>query len=161
MPASRAPLTALHGLERLLYRACDCACDARQLSQSVGPGPAGPVSVSADEVARRLEPLLERGLMVKDRTRYLALAIPLGRHSPSPGAVERFYDLARSLGRRVPAGWIVSPSASLRAGSGSEGALGTRSRRRRRLPAGEAVRLRASQFSVGARGEVLIRGIPR
>ena len=154
---SRAPLTALRGTDRLLYLACDAACDARRLAESVASSGGGPIL--PEEVARRLEPLLERGLMVKDGSRYLALAVPLAEYSPPAAAVERFYDLATALGRRVPGGWVVSPDAARGAALRKTGAPRARSRRGGRLRGRRALRLTASQFSVGARGEVRIRRV--
>ncbi len=154
-PVSRAPLTVLHGADRVLYQACDTACDARRLAEAVASSPGGPIS--PEEVARRLEPLLERGLMVRDGSRYLALAIPLAEYSPPALAVERFYDLARALGRRIPGGWVVSPDAAHTAATRRRGAPRATSRRRGRLRGRRGGRLTASQFSVDARGEVLIR----
>ena len=158
-PMSRAPLTALRGADRALYRACDSARGAGQLAESVASGDGGPIST--DDVARRLEPLLERGLMVKDGSRYLALAIPLGEYSPPAPAVVRFYDLARALGRRVPGGWVVSPDAAPGDTIRKTRAWRARSRRRGRPRGRRACRLTASQFSVDARGEVLIRRVAR
>ena len=158
-PASRAPLTALHGVDRVLYEACDSACDARRLAESVASSPGGPIS--PEEVARRLEPLLGRGLMVRDGSRYLALAIPLGQYSPPDPAVERFYDLARALGKRVPGGWVVSPDTAGVAATRKVRAARSRSRHRGPSRRGRSLRLAASQFSVDARGEVHIRRVTR
>jgi ribosomal peptide maturation radical SAM protein 1 len=158
-PASRALLTALHGVDRLLYVACDSACDARRLAESVATTPGGPVS--PEEVARRLEPLLQRGLMVRDGSRYLALAIPLGTYSPSARAVERFYDLARTVGRRVPGGWVVSPGAAGAAATRDIRATRSRPRHRGRSRRKRVLRLTPSQFSVDARGDVCIRRASR
>jgi ribosomal peptide maturation radical SAM protein 1 len=154
-PARRAPLTALRGVDRLLYKACDSACGARGLAESVASDGGGPIS--PEEVARRLEPLLERGLMVRDASRYLALAVPLGRYSPPAPAVARFYDLAGALGRRVRAGWVIPLDSAGRHAPRRARAPGRGSPRRGRAPARRPLRLTASQFSVGARGEVRIR----
>jgi ribosomal peptide maturation radical SAM protein 1 len=157
-PVSRAPLTALHGADRVLYQTCDSACDARQLVRSAASSAGGPIS--PEEIARRLEPLLERGLMVRDGSRYLALAIPLADYSPPAPAVERFYALVRALGRRVPGGWVVSPDAAHAAATRSIRAGRARSRGRGRLRGRRAIRLTARHFSVNARGEVRIRRVP-
>jgi len=155
-PASRAPLTTLRGVDRLLYQACDAAGDARRLAESVASAGGGPIS--ADEVASRLEPLLERGLVVKDGSRYLALAIPLAEYSPPRRAVERFYGVVRAMGRRIPGGWVVSPDGARR-GTLQEARALARPRRRGRRRGHRDVRLAPSQFSVGARGEVRIRRV--
>jgi ribosomal peptide maturation radical SAM protein 1 len=156
-PVSRAPLTELRGVDRLLYLACDAASDARRLAESVESSGGG--AISPEDVARRLEPFLERGLMVKDGSRYLALAVPLAEYSPPAAAVERFYDLARTLGRRVRGGWAVSPDAA--AGGTPRKARAPRARTGRRgRPRGRRTPgLSASQFSVGARGDVRIRRV--
>jgi ribosomal peptide maturation radical SAM protein 1 len=156
-PASRAPLTALRGVDRVLYSACDSACDARRLAGAVATGPGGPIS--PDDVERRLEPLLQRGLMVSDGSRYLALAIPLGQYSPPPRAVERFYDLARALGSRVPGGWVVSVDGAHSAATRKHRTSNARRRRLGGVGGRRALRLTASQFSVDARGDVWIRRV--
>jgi ribosomal peptide maturation radical SAM protein 1 len=157
-PVSRALLTALHGIDRVLYRACDTACDPRQLAESAALHLKAPVS--PEEVTRRLEPLVERGLMVRDASRYLALAIPLGEYSPPARAVERFCALVRALGRRVPGGVVVSPDAAQGPAVLRSRAFEACPRRRGRLCGRRAGRLTASQFSVNARGDVRIRRIP-
>lgn len=157
-PVSRALLTALHGIDRVLYRACDVACDPRQLAESAALHLQAPIS--PEEVTRRLEPLVERGLMVRDASRYLALAIPLAEYSPPAGAVERFWALVRALGRRVPGGVVVSPDAAQSAAVRRNRPFKACPRRRGRLRGRRAGRLTASQFSVDARGEVRIRRIP-
>ena len=154
-PARRAPLTALRGIDRLLYEACDSAQGAGRLAECVASNGGGPVS--PEEVERRLEPLLERGLMVRDGSRYLALAVPLGRYSPPAPAVERFFDLLRALGKRVRGGWVVSLDAARLTTSKRTVACRKGLPRRGRSQARPALRLTASQFSVGARGEVRIR----
>ena len=158
-PAGLVPLTALHGADRVLYQACDSACDARRLAEAVASSPGGPIS--PEEIGRRLEPLLERGLMVKDGSRYLALAIPLAEYSPPAPAVERFYDLARTLGRRVRGGWVVSLDAVQVAAIPRSRASRARPRRRGPPRRRRFGRLTASQFSIGARGEVRIRRATR
>lgn len=154
-PASRGTLTTLRGVDRVLYKACDSTCDRRRLAQSVASEPGGPIS--PEEVTRRLEPLLERGLMVRDGSRYLALAIPLATYSPSPAAVRRFFELARTIGRRIPGGWVVSadPARAERTLRVRPRRSPSRERRRSRIRPGH--RLTASQFSVDARGNVRIR----
>jgi ribosomal peptide maturation radical SAM protein 1 len=148
-PGRRAPLTALRGVDRLLYQACDSARTARGLAESLAAAPGGPLT--AEEAARRLESLVERGLMVRDASRYLALAIPLGRYSPPPRAVARFRDLARALGRKRPGGWVVPLDTRGRPPGRARQPL------RSRTPPPPGLRLAASQFSVSARGEVRVR----
>jgi ribosomal peptide maturation radical SAM protein 1 len=153
-PASGAPLTLLRGVDRILYLACDSACDLRQLTERLDRD--SPGALPPDTIARRLSPLLDRGLLVTDGSRYLSLAIPLGEYSPSETVVTRFYELARTLGRRVPGGWLVSSEAR-HAARRNRTVPSLRSRRRRSIRARTWGRLRAHQFSVDDRGDVLIR----
>jgi ribosomal peptide maturation radical SAM protein 1 len=152
-PVSHEGVTVLRGIDRILYKACDCASDLGSLGQCLAKSPEGPLG--AEAIEQRLAPLVEKGLLVRDGSRYLALAIPLGEYSPAGPARERFYALARRLGKKVPEGWIVSPSMTVDALD-----RGLRSRRRgRRLSPrpSHRRRLTPSDFSVNERGEVLIR----
>lgn len=89
-PAAAGPLTILRGADRALYRGCDAATTARQLATT---------TMSEAEVDDRLALLVDRGLMIRDGSRYLSLSIPLGDYSPSPEITERFYGLAAYLAR--------------------------------------------------------------
>ncbi|HEY3569904.1 MAG TPA: RiPP maturation radical SAM C-methyltransferase [Thermoanaerobaculia bacterium] len=66
-PAAAETLTVLTGLERDLYLACDGVRGLRRLSEETG--------VAKEEIERRLAPLLERGLMVRQGDLLLSLAI--------------------------------------------------------------------------------------
>ena len=78
-------LTALTGLQRALYLACD---GARSLSalQTV----AHQSSSATTDVDSLLQPLLADGLMVREGHSYLSLAVPVGEYSPSDTARHRF-----------------------------------------------------------------------
>jgi len=151
-PVSREPLTLLSGLDRILYQACDAASDLRQLAQAVERDTGQPIP--PDEVARRLEPLSARGLLLKDGVRYLALAVPLGEYAPPPSATERFQEVAGELGRRVPGGVVVPLNGEGRPQPRrSRRAAKTRTARPRR---GRPL-LSPSRFSFQETGELLIR----
>jgi ribosomal peptide maturation radical SAM protein 1 len=153
-PMSHAPLTVLAGADRILYQACDSARDLGQLAECLARA-AEPLAGEAIE--RRLAPLLDRGLLVTDGARYLALAIPLGEYSPSASVVARLHELATTLGRRVPGGWVVSHGTAVtEAGKRGRGERAP-SRMRRAAVARRLARLSASQFSVDEQGDVLIR----
>jgi ribosomal peptide maturation radical SAM protein 1 len=110
-PAGQKPLTLLRGLDRILYQACDAACDLRQLAGTAAR--AGFSSLADDEIEARLEPLVEGGLLIREGARHLALAVPLGDYAPRAAAVERFRDTVERLGTRTPAGWVVPLDGSM------------------------------------------------
>jgi len=154
-PARSSLLTVLRGADRDLYKACDCVSGLRQLSECLKNGREGLPPV--DTVERRLAPLVASGLVVRDGSRYLALAVPLGEYTPPPPAIERFYRLVKASGRRGEEGWVMPADAA--------------GRRRRRVggdsnaASGDAAttgpipeRLNACQFSfINGGKDVLIR----
>jgi ribosomal peptide maturation radical SAM protein 1 len=150
-PRAAALLTVLRGADRLLYQACDATCDLRRLGEAVRR--AGQ-ALAEPEVERRLDAIVAAGLAVRQGSRFLALAIPVGEYSPPPAAVDRLYELVRARGTRVAEGWRLSAEAGRRPVPGR-----SRSRRPR---AGAAAarrrrRLTAREFAVDDNGDVLIR----
>jgi ribosomal peptide maturation radical SAM protein 1 len=95
-PGAERFLTALSGLDRVIYLAADAITDARTLSDSY--------SESQDDMIGRMAPMVDRGLMLRDGQRYLALAIPVGSYQPGPRARARFRTAIRKVGKRVPGG---------------------------------------------------------
>ena len=153
----RIPVTVLDGADRVLYQRCDAACDVRRLEETLARSPWGRLPAGA--ITERLAPLLDRGLLITDGLRYLALAIPLGEYSPPAPAVERFYQLVRAVGARAPAGWVV------RAGSDSPmtrripRVARARARARRMKSGRYEGQLRVDQFAINDQGDVLIEGL--
>jgi ribosomal peptide maturation radical SAM protein 1 len=93
-------LVTLSGLQRLLYELCDTACPLATLRQKAGE--AASTVVSATELDALLDPLLERGLMVREGTSYLSLAIPVGEYSPGVATRQKLQHLlAASAGSRA------------------------------------------------------------
>jgi ribosomal peptide maturation radical SAM protein 1 len=124
-PAAREPLTVLRGLDRLLYLACDAASDLRSLVEAVGARGLGGATV--EEVEDHLGRLAESGLVIREGTRFLALAVPLGEYAPSRPVVERFHAVVRALGRPLarghrrpsalaPSHFVISGEGELRIG---------------------------------------------
>lgn len=66
-PDAAEALTVLAGLDRDLYLACDSVRGLRRLAEET--------AAPAAEIEERLEPLLERGLMVRQGDRVLSLAV--------------------------------------------------------------------------------------
>jgi len=54
-----------------------------------------------------LQPLVDRDLLVRDGSYYLALAIPLGEYSPSPKVLERFQEVAKNLGTKAGSSVVI------------------------------------------------------
>jgi ribosomal peptide maturation radical SAM protein 1 len=84
-------LVTLSGLQRLLYELCDTACPLATLQQKTGE--ATSTAVSATELDALLEPLLDRGLMVREGMSYLSLAISVGEYSPGAAARRKLQHL--------------------------------------------------------------------
>jgi hypothetical protein len=86
-------------------------------------------------------------LMVRDRSLFLSLAVPLGTYAPESRVVERFYDLASRLGRRSRRGLVV-PLAPRSAAPGPRIAS----------PAvrGRTRSLSSQQFSINGDGDLVI-----
>lgn len=156
-PVARRPLTVLAGVERALYRACDAATELRALvdvARREG-GPDGPL-VTERDVEGLLAPLVEAGLVLRDGSRYLSLAVRLGDYSPVGRALERFWRTARRLGRGS-GGRLVIPLGGSRAPARPRGRRGAAGRpapapsSRRASP-----RLTVSRFSLNSRGELVI-----
>jgi hypothetical protein len=151
-PSSTTPLTVLVGIDRILYQACDAASDLRQLSLRLQ---AVDNALPTDGIAARLAPLVERGLLATDSTRYLALTIPVDTYSPPSEAISAFRHLVRSIGRRVAEGWAVSLEGWTYSG-GAATQPRRRSWRRPRGPSGPTGRLTRTHFSMTGAGELLV-----
>jgi ribosomal peptide maturation radical SAM protein 1 len=95
-PMTGDRLTALTGLQRALYLACD---GARSLSALQAVAHESTASNATTDVDALLQPLLADGLMVREGHSYLSLAVPVGEYSPSDAARQRFRAL---LDRRAP-----------------------------------------------------------
>jgi hypothetical protein len=95
-PGAATPLTVVDGLLRKIYQACDAICSAGKLKELVAQD-AGR-AIGDDELASLIAPLLERRLMLEERSSYLALAIQLGEYSPSPKVLARFEEVVKGLG---------------------------------------------------------------
>jgi hypothetical protein len=145
----------LRGLDRAVYESCDAVSTPAGLAGSLERLGFGRVPEEA--IGERLEPLVARGLAVRQGARYLALAVPLGEYTPSPAAAERLYEIAKAMGRRnagelivpldPPRSVTLNPARRTRFSGNTAGARG-----RRRAP-----RLSPARFSMNARGELVIR----
>jgi len=88
--AARQFLTVLSALGRRLYLACDAIAYVSQLAVAL--------RCSESDVDETAAMLVERGLMLRDGERLLALAIPMGEYAPGPLVVDRFHRTARAVG---------------------------------------------------------------
>lgn len=91
-PGARARLTALTGLQRSLYLACDSAQTVAQLQRTATMRMGR--EVSAAEIEESLRPLTERGLMIREESACLSLAILMGEYRPADWALDEFRRLA-------------------------------------------------------------------
>jgi ribosomal peptide maturation radical SAM protein 1 len=124
-PAAREPLTVLRGLDRLLYLVCDAATDLRNLGEPIGARGMGAATV--EEVEDHLGRLVDAGLVIREGTRFLALAVPLGEYAPARPVVDRFHAVVRAMGRPLargrrrpsalaPSHFVISGEGELRIG---------------------------------------------
>ena len=115
-PVAQQFLSVLSGRERRLYLACDAISYPRQLAAAL--------SCREEDVLEWVEPLVERGLMLRDGERLLALAIPVGQYAPDAAIVERFYAVAQAVGHAssgrilIPWNSRIAPPAELRRRTG-------------------------------------------
>ena len=151
-----SPGALIREADRALYRACDAGSDAAQLGELARS--AGDAALPPEQIDARLQPLVDRGLLVKEGSRYLALAIPLGDYRPPDAVMRRFYQLARRLGRSR-AGSIVVP-LDLPVSRRPTAASRRRPRVRARASARGARRvrpLRVPRFTLNQQGELVVR----
>lgn len=148
-PRSRAPLTVLDGVDRILYEACDQISDVDRLAAMLRDRGHG---LTADEIAGRLAPLIHRGLMLKDGGRHLALAIPIGEYVPADDVLRRFDAVVGDLGRRTPSGIAIDPAVvRVRRGGSRRTVTLRRSFRPRAMP----------QVAIDDRGQLLVTPVSR
>jgi hypothetical protein len=84
--AAAGSLSVLSGVERGLYLSAD-RIRTRDALQKIIDKNAGPRAIDVDVV---LQPLVDRGLMIHEEGRYLALAIPVGEFQPKEEMMRRF-----------------------------------------------------------------------
>jgi ribosomal peptide maturation radical SAM protein 1 len=143
-PGRREPFTALTGLARILYTQCE---SVRELSQLTGTAAASDDSVAALDVIRHaLSLVIERGLLLQDGSRYLALAIPLGEYVMPAASNRRFSTVVKEFG--IPDGdrWMVRLADREH----------TEGRRRSRTHGAKVPNLAACRLSVDTQGRLVI-----
>jgi ribosomal peptide maturation radical SAM protein 1 len=87
-PVAAEPLIVLEALERRLYLACDAVTHVRALATAL--------DAAIDDVEAIVRMLLDRGLILRERDRVLALAIPGGDYTPPSHVLRRFRRLIRN-----------------------------------------------------------------
>jgi hypothetical protein len=130
--------------------------------------------MSPEALEQRLAPLVERRLLLREGSRYLALAIPLREHTLRPAAVRQFSRIVKKFCAATATGWIVGltdlamgttvPSGNGRSTEDSDTRRRTVRRRVARERVGHRPRIRrlvASQFSVDGRGRLVIKASAR
>lgn len=147
---ARRPLTVLRGLPRLLHDACDAATSVRALGEAVR----SECGLAREAVDAALAALVRDRLVLADGERRLALAVPLGRFSPSGRAHARFLRLARAIGRRTRDGIafpVHNASVTFRTRPEDDGPLAPPRRRTTTSPD----TIPFDRFSVNRRGELV------
>jgi ribosomal peptide maturation radical SAM protein 1 len=81
----KTELTTLFGLEKSLYEFCDSVrtlTELRKQCEELG------WALTENEVIEKLQPLIERGLMIRDEDSYLSLALSVEDYLPRPRSME-------------------------------------------------------------------------
>jgi hypothetical protein len=143
-PVSRAPFTLLTGLARRLYCACDAVKDLGQLVREEGARAYEPAD--PETIERTLAPLLDRGLLVREGSRYLALAIPLGEYRLPTTIVRQFSMLIRRVGVSDGNRWIVPMTGT-----------DTGKRNRRSTRGAKVPNVTTAHFSIDLHGQLVIQ----
>jgi len=89
----------------MLYKACDEAKGLPSLARILNRSRKRRLDLS--QLQDRFGPLVDRGLVVTEGDRFLALAVPLGEYVPREAVGRRFYETARGMGRRLRGGIAV------------------------------------------------------
>ena len=107
-PSAREPFVVLTGATAALYRECEAVSDlwqlAKRLSEIEGR------HVSSERIEEELSPLVRRGLVLRDGSRYLALGIELTAYKPSRDVSRQFGAVIRNIGTCDGNRWIVVPT---------------------------------------------------
>jgi len=156
------PFVVLGGAAGALYRECDAVRDSWQLAQALTAieGMESP----PERVEQVLSPLVERGLLLRDGSRYLALAIPMGEYAPTRDVRREFSTLVRQVGTPDGSGWIVparrigGSDHGLAPAPAAGGATARDRRGSRRMPVPP---LTSCAISVDARGRLVIQASER
>jgi ribosomal peptide maturation radical SAM protein 1 len=109
-PQAAEPITILRGLEKALYEACDSVTSASSLTDALER--AGFERLSEAAVVESLEPLMERGFVLREGPRYLALAVAVGDYVPSAEAARALLRRARARVRREAPAETVTRSGT-------------------------------------------------
>ncbi|HZU38376.1 MAG TPA: hypothetical protein VFA18_20795, partial [Gemmataceae bacterium] len=152
-PGARQRLIALEGVDRALFEACETVRDIRTLPEvAVKASPGGETGCSVEDVEKRLRPLVDQGIVIRQENRLLSVALPLGEYTPQGKALELFFQVVSALGRRVSGTVVVPLDQTLPNGrlgiNGHDGSV--RGLRRSK-------RLDPEQFFVDGNGELRIR----
>jgi hypothetical protein len=149
-PVAKYPVTVLSDLDRRLYLQCDAIADVRRLAAIAGS--------SEGEVAGRLEPLCGAGLLLCDKGRYLALAVPWGDdYAPPAPALKRLRAVLAGIAEMCEQDLLV-PLATLPRSSVQYAGRSPRTPpRQRRTRAPRFTRAAREQFELRGRHELVIR----
>jgi hypothetical protein len=152
-PGSRKRLTALEGTDRALFEACDTAREIHTLVDiAAKTSQGGETAWNVEAVEKRLGPLLDQGILIRQGNRLLSVVLPLGEYTPQGKALQRFFQVVSALGQRTNGAIVVPLSQALRGGRLRTKGLAGSVRGLRSIK-----QLRPEQFSVDHNGELRIR----
>lgn len=98
-PEAVQPLYILSGTLRELYLGCESVCGLQALQKLVHRGTGK--TISEEELQESLDQLVQKGLLYREGSSYLGLAVPLGDYSPSAGVLAKLRRTVAALGEAV------------------------------------------------------------
>jgi ribosomal peptide maturation radical SAM protein 1 len=149
----RKRLVALEGMDRALFEACETPREIQTLVDiAANTSQGGETMWDVEAVEKRLRPLLDQGILIRQGSRLLSVVLPLGEYTPQGKALERFFKVVSAIGQRTNGAIVVPLGQALRGCGARTKGLNNSVHGLRRLK-----QLRPKQFSVDHNGELRIR----
>jgi hypothetical protein len=114
---ARQRLIALEGVDRALFEACDTIREIHTLVDvAAQTSPASETAWDVDAVEKRLRPLIDQGILLRQGSRLLSIVLPLGEYAPQGKALERFFQVVSACGQRADGAFVVPLGQAFRGG---------------------------------------------
>jgi hypothetical protein len=149
-------LVALEGTDRALFEACDTTREIHTLVDvAAKTAQGGDTTWDVEAVEKRLRPLLDQGILIRQGSRLLSVVLPLGEYTPQGKALERFFQVVSAIGQRTNGAIVVPLGQALHGGRVRTNGQGGSVRGKRRVK-----QLCPEHFSLDDNCELRIRIAP-